>query len=277
MASTFGLRLLVGPRSLRPLVCEHCRALSSSAIVQAGHNRWSTIRHDKGKNDAAKSKERVLYARDIINASKLFGPDPTSNPRLALVISKAKRSGMSKSTIEAAVARGQGISPTGAALESVTIEALLPSSVAVVIECMTDQKMRTLQDVRFLVKHHGGTVTPTSYLFEKKGRIVFEKVEGLNVDDHLEHAIDAGAIDVDTDDQGRLRVFTEHADTKAVGDKLSAMTGLKIETADIIWDPNKDTIVELQSREDADKIEEILNAIREDSSVQDIYTNIYTN
>ncbi|OAT02081.1 hypothetical protein, variant [Blastomyces dermatitidis ER-3] len=253
MASTFRLRLLGGPRSLRPWVCKHCRALSSSAIVQAGHNRWSTIRHDKGKNDAAKSKERILYARDIINASKLFGPDPASNPRLALVISKAKRSGMSKSTIEAAIARGQGISPTGAPLESVTIEALLPSSVAVVIE-----------------------FTPTSYLFEKKGRIVFEKVEGLNVDDHLEHAIDAGAIDVDTDDQGRLRVFAEYADTKAVGDKLSALTGLKIETADIIWDPNKDTVVELQSREDADKIEEILSAIREEPTVQDIYTNSTT-
>ncbi|EGC49791.1 DUF28 domain-containing protein [Histoplasma capsulatum var. duboisii H88] len=273
MASALGLRLLGGPRSLRPWVCESCRALSSSTIVQAGHSRWSTIKHDKGKNDTAKSKERVLHARDLINASKLFGPDPASNARLALVISKAKRSGMSKSTIEAAIARGQGISSTGATLEPVTIEALLPSSVAVVIECMTDQKARTLQYIRFLIKHHGGTVTPTSYLFEKKGRIVFEKVEGLNVDDHLEQAIDAGAIDVDMDDQGRLRVFTEHADTKSVGDKLSAVTGLKIETADIIWDPNKDTIVELQSGEDADKIEDILNTIREDSSVQDIYTN----
>lgn len=212
----------------------------------------------------------------MLTLCKVFGPDPAVNPRLALVISKAKRSGMSKSTIEAAVARGQGISSTGAALESVTIEALLPCSVAVVIECMTDQKARTLQDIRFLIKHHGGTVTPTSYLFEKKGRIVFEKVEGLNVDDYLEQAIDAGAIDVDTDDQGRLRVFTEHADTKAVGDKLSAAAGLKIETTDIIWDPKKDTIVQLQSGEDANKIDDILNAIREDSSVQDIYTNSTT-
>ncbi|EEH33560.1 hypothetical protein PAAG_04610 [Paracoccidioides lutzii Pb01] len=273
MASAFGLMFLGRPRAVRPWMCENCRYLSSSAIAQAGHSRWSTIKHDKGKNDAAKSKERVLYARDIINASKLFGPDPSLNPRLALVIAKAKRSGMSKSTIEAAIARGQGVSSTGAALESVTIEALLPGSVAVVIECMTDQKARTLQDLRFLIKHHGGTVTPTSYLFEKKGRIVFEKVEGLNVDDYLEQAIDAGAIDVDTDDQGRLRVFTEHTDTKAVGDKLSVTTGLKIETSDIIWDPYRDTIVKLESEEDAHKIEEILNAIREDSSVQDIYTN----
>ncbi|OAX80698.1 hypothetical protein ACJ72_04962 [Emergomyces africanus] len=276
MAAAFGFSLLRSSRPLRPWVCESCRTLTSSAVVQAGHSRWSTIKHDKGKNDAAKSKERVFHARDIINASKLFGPDPASNPRLALVISKAKRSGMSKSTIEAAIARGQGISSTGAALEPVTIEALLPSSVAIVIECMTDQKARTLQDIRFLIKHHGGTVTPTSYLFEKKGRIVFEKVEGLNVDDYLELAIDAGAVDVDTDDQGRLRIFTEHTDTKAVGDKFSAAAGLKIETADIIWDPNKDTIVQLQAGEDANKIDEILNIIREDSSVQDIYTNSTT-
>ncbi|KAK2803847.1 hypothetical protein FQN50_006854 [Emmonsiellopsis sp. PD_5] len=224
----------------------------------------------------AKSKERVLIARDLINASKLFGADPKENPRLALVLTKAKRSGMSKSTIEAAIARGQGISPSGAALESVTIEALLPSSVAAVIECMTDQKARTLQEVRFIIKDRGGTVTPTSYLFEKKGRIVFEKVEDLNVDDYLEQAIDAGALDVDADEQGRLRVFTEHTDTKAVGDKLSAATGLKIETSEIIWDPNKDTMVTLGSEEDASHLENIINAIREESSVQDVYINATT-
>ncbi|PGH09945.1 hypothetical protein AJ79_05561 [Helicocarpus griseus UAMH5409] len=274
MASVLSPRLWGASRAARPWKCESCRTLSSSAFLQSGHNRWSTIKHDKGKNDRAKSKERALHVRDIIYASKLYGPDPDTNPRLALVISKAKRSAMPKDTIEAAIARGQGRSSTGAALEPITIEALLPPlSVAAVIECMTDQKLRTLQEVRYLIKHHGGTTTPTSYLFEKKGRIVFEKVEGLNVDDYLEQAIDAGALDVDTDEQGRLRVFTEHSDTKDVGDKLSDTTGLNIETSDIIWDPNKDTMVKLESQEDADKLEEILNVIRDDSSVQGIYTN----
>src|SRR5436190_22490915 len=95
--------------------------------------------------------------------------------------------GFPKSSIEAAIARGQGISFTGAALESVILEAILPPSVAFVIDCQTDSKLRLLQDLRLIIKNYGGTVTPTSYLFEKKGIIVFEKDErGIGVDEVLD-------------------------------------------------------------------------------------------
>jgi transcriptional/translational regulatory protein YebC/TACO1 len=180
---------------------------------------------------------------------------------------------MPKTTIESAIARGQGISSSGATLEPLTIEAILPPSVAVVIECQTDQKARALQDIRYIIKDSGGIITPTTYLFEKKGRIVLEKTDGLSAEDYLERAIDAGAIDVETDNKGRLTVYVDHTQTKAVGDKLCGATGLRIESSEIIWDPNKDTMVAVRSEEDAQALERLINAIREDPSVQEIYLN----
>lgn len=204
----------------------------------------------------------------------MWGPDPKLNPRLNLALTNAKRASIPKAVIETAIARGQGISDTGEALEQVTIEAILPPSVAVVIECQTDQKARVLQDLRYIVKNAGGTITPTTYLFEKKGRIVFEKKEdGLNPDDYLEQAIEAGATDLIADEEGRLVVFTEPTETKGVGETLSKMIGLSVEEREIFWDPNKDTMVQVEDAAQAAKLEETLNAIREDASVQDIYFN----
>lgn len=171
------------------------------------------------------------------------------------------------------IARGQGKTTSGAALEPVTIEAILPPSVAAIIECQTEQKARVLQDIRYIIKETGGTATPTSYLFERKGKIVFEKQDGVNLDDYLEPAIEAGALDVTEDDEGRLTVFTEHTNTKAASEKLVESTGLKIESYDVIWDPNEDTMVKVEDEEDAKKLEDIIAAIREDSSVQEIYLN----
>lgn len=190
-----------------------------------------------------------------------------------LAITKAKQSQMPKALIEASIARGQGVSASGQALEAVTIEAMLPGSVAAVIECLAENKARVLQNVRHAVKDNGGVVTPTTYLFEKKGRIVFEKQDGLNLDDYLDPAIEAGATDVDTDEDGRLVVYTESTETRAVGEALSRTTELTVERSEIIWDPNKETQVKLEKEEDVQNFEEALSAIRDDSSVRDIYLN----
>lgn len=208
-----------------------------------------------------------------IDTNLVWGPDPKGNSRLQLAIARAKQSQMPKAIIEAAIARGQGVSASGQALEAVTIEAMLPGTVAAVIECMAENKARVLQDVRYIIKDHGGTVTPTTYLFEKKGKLVFEKKEDTNPDDYLEQAIEAGATDTDADAEGRLVVYTEPAGTKSVGEKLAQTTGLVIEQSQIIWDPNKDTIVKVDDQEHIDQLEEVLAALREDSSVQGIYLN----
>jgi transcriptional/translational regulatory protein YebC/TACO1 len=292
MASAFGMQLARRPRLSTQRVCNACRAFSTTAADRSGHSRWSTIKHDKAKNDKAKSKERGVLTQELINASQcepknlsehmshvaidtntVWGPDPKNNPRLQLAVARAKQSQIPKAIIEAAIARGQGVSASGQALEVVTIEAMLPGTVAAVVECMAENKARVLQDVRFTIKDNGGTVTPTTYLFEKKGRLVFEKKEDTNPDDYLDQAVEAGATDIDTDAEDRLVVYTEPTATKSVGEAMSASTGLIIEQSQIIWEPNKDTMVKVEDPEQIDQLEEILAALREESSVQGIYLN----
>jgi transcriptional/translational regulatory protein YebC/TACO1 len=162
---------------------------------------------------------------------------------------------------------------SGDALEPVTIEAMLPGSVAAVIECLTDQKARVIQDLRVIIKNAGGTVTPTTFLFEKKGRIILEKKDDLNPDDYLDQAIEAGATDVETDDEGRLVMFTEPTETKTVGEAFTKATELKIEKLEIIWDPNKDTLVKVEDEKDVEQLEEALGDIREEQSIHGVYLN----
>ncbi|EPS28605.1 hypothetical protein POX_f07685 [Penicillium oxalicum] len=248
------------------------RSITSSAILLSGHSKWSTIKHDKAKNDKAKSKERQMMSKEIASATQLWGADPKYNPRLTLALSNAKRASIPKNIIEAAIARGQGLSLTGQALEAVTIEAMLPGGVAAVVECQTDQKARVLQDIRYLIKNGGGTVTPTTFLFEKKGRVVMEKKDDINADDFLDPAIEAGAMDINTDEDGRLVLLTDPSETKRVGEAFTKMTGLTIEELEIFWDPNQETLVELPE-EHVKAIEDVLSSLRDDPSVQDIYLN----
>ncbi|KAF2180231.1 YebC-like protein [Zopfia rhizophila CBS 207.26] len=249
------------------------RCLSSSVPVWSGHSKWATIKHDKGKNDAAKSKQRSIMTKDISNAVKLAGPDPNTNPRLALAISTAKKNAVPKASIESAIARGQGISATGAALESVVLEAMLPPSVATVIECQTDNKLRALADLRLIVKEAGGTVSPIGYLFEKKGRIIFQKKDGIGVDEVLEAALEAGALDVVEDDHSRVVLYTEPAQTKTTAESLAKALELEIAESEIIYDPNEDTKVSLDDEEAAKELSAFLDEVQEVTGIQAVYTN----
>jgi Uncharacterized conserved protein len=203
----------------------------------------------------------------------VWGADPKYNPRLTLALSNARRASIPKAIIEAAILRGQGLSVTGQALENVTIEAMFPGSVAAVVECQTDQKARVLQDIRYMIKDGGGTVTPTTFLFEKKGRVAMEKKEGTNVDDYLDQAIEAGAMDITMDEKERLVVFTDPSETKSVGEAFAKLSGLVIEELEIFWDPNPDTLVDVQDEEHLKDLEDLVSTLREDHTVQDIYMN----
>ncbi|KAK5194224.1 hypothetical protein LTR16_007105, partial [Cryomyces antarcticus] len=209
-----------------------------------------------------------ISARELgfrANIKAVYGSDPNINPRLAHAIATAKKSGFAKASIEAAIARGQGVSASGAKLESLTIEAILPPSVAVVIDCETDNKLRTLADVRLLIKHHEGSVTPTNYLFAKRGRIVFQK-EGIGADEVLEGALDAGALDVTEDAEGKVVVYTEPNDTKATAETLSSLLGLEAERSDIIWDPNVDTKVGLEDEQSVKDLSDFVEELQEKES-----------
>ncbi|KAL4872070.1 hypothetical protein BDV12DRAFT_193865 [Aspergillus spectabilis] len=273
MASIVSKRLVQQRGCARQSGWDLCRGFTSCLSLSAGHNRWSQIKHGKAKNDKAKSKERQMVAKEISSSIQMMGPDPKFNPRLTLALSNAKRAGIPKTVIEAAIARGRGVSVTGEALEHVTIEAILPHAVAAVIECQTEHKARVLQDVRHAIKEAGGTATPTAYLFEKRGRILFEKKDGFSADDCLDQAIEAGATDIAPDEEGRILAFTEPSDTKSVAEALSKLAGLTIEELEIIWVPNQDTLVELKDEEQVQGIEELLSELRDEPSVRDIYVN----
>jgi YebC/PmpR family DNA-binding regulatory protein len=259
------------PRRLR--IHEQVRCLSSTTSLQSGHSKWATIKHDKAKNDAGKSKQRSLLTRDITNAVKLGGPNPTMNPRLALSISIAKKSAVPKASIEAAIARGQGLSATGAALESLTLEAILPPSIATIIECQTDNKLRALADMRLLVKEAGGTRSTVSFLFEKKGRILLQKKEGMGMDEVLEPALDAGVLDVMEDDEGRVVLYTEPVQTKTIAEALSKELGMEIEESEIFYDPNEGTMVPLDDEEAAQQLIRFLDGLQEVQGIQGVYMN----
>ena len=212
----------------------------------------------------------MAIAKDLANASKSmsitcdveapnlishtgYGPDPQMNPRLATVIAAAKKIGTPKATIEKAIAIGQGISPSGATLENYMVEAMMPPSIALIIECQTDSKKRTLENLRYVIHKAGGSVTPTSHLFERKGRIVFEKSEEIGEVEAIDLAIEAGALDVNVsseDGNEEVIVLTERTELMEVANALARSSRMKLKSSDIIWDPKEDLTVNVESSEE---------------------------
>lgn len=177
--------------------------------------------------------------------------------------------------MEAAIARGQGKSATGATLENITLEVITPSTVAMIIEMETDNRNRTLADVRSLIKIHGGNVTPTNYLFQKKGRVAFEKDEReIGVDEVLDEAIEAGAEDVEVDEDGNIVIWTEPSKTMAAAEALQKSHGLKMESSDILWDANEDTRVSVDSDNAVKALSEFVEALQDYPNVQGVYANV---
>ena len=156
----------------------------------------------------------------------------------------AKKAGLPRATMESAIARGAGKSLTGSSLESVMIEAMLPSSVGVIIECKTGNKLRTRADIRQIVEEFGGTVSPSMHLFERHGEITFEKAEGLAEEDILDQAIKAGAWDVEFNDDGQHMVaYTDRQSISSVAEALAKIDGIRHQSSNIVWFPNEETLV----------------------------------
>lgn len=253
----------------------HARCFRISPAAWSGHSKWASIKHDKGKNDVAKSKQRAQQQQDISNAVKLGGADPNNNPRLALAIATAKKNAVPKANIEAAIARGQGLSTTGKPLEFITFEALLPQSVALIVECQTDNKLRTMADLKLLIKDFGGNVASVGYYYEKKGRIILKHKEGVdNADDIYDTAVDAGILEMLTDQDGRAVMFTNVEETKAVAEKICKAHGYEVDELEIVYDPEPDTNVELEDEDYASDLNDFLDKIHELSGIQAVYMNL---
>lgn len=176
--------------------------------------------------------------------------------------------------MESAVARGQGVSATGAPLEILSLEAIMPSSVAMVVNIETDNKNRTMADLRMLIKNNGGIVTPTAYLFQKRGRVVFEKDErGLGIDDVLDDAIEAGADDVEDDEDGNIVIWTEPSLTTATAEALVKRLDLKTQSSEIVWDANEDTKVKLNTEDEVQALGKLVEALQDSTNVQGVFVN----
>jgi len=173
--------------------------------------------------------------------------------------------------IEVAILRGQGKSLANLPLEALVIECLLPHGVAAVVECETDNKKRTLQDIRVIINKSGGSVGPTAFLFEKKGRIHFEEQNKIGIDEALEEAIEAGALDI-IEEEGNLVVETPPTELSAIAGRLQESLNIRVEKSEVVYVPNNETMVPLTD-EQAREIQPTLDALEADPSCQALYLN----
>ena len=235
----------------------------------AGHSKWANIKHKKAAAEAKRGKVFTRLIKEITVAARLGGGDASANPRLRLAIDKATDQNMPKDTIERAIKRGAG-GLEGVHYEEVRYEGYGIGGAAVIVDCMTDNRTRTVADVRHAFSKYGGnlgTDGSVAFLFRHLGQIVF--APGVNEDEVMEAAIDAGADDVVTNDDGSIEVITAPNDFLAVKDAL-AKAGLKPEFAEVIMKP----ITEVDMRgEDAQRMQKLLDALESLDDVQDVYTS----
>ena len=235
----------------------------------AGHSKWANIKHKKAAADAKRGKVFTRLIKEITVASRLGGGDASSNPRLRLAVDKAMDQNMPKDTIERAIKRGAG-GLEGAHYEEVRYEGYGINGAAVIVDCMTDNRTRTVADVRHAFSKHGGnlgTDGSVAFLFKHCGQIVF--APGADEDKVMEAAIDAGADDVITHEDGSIEVIAAPNEFIAVKDAL-AKAGLKPEFADVTMKPQ--TEIEMRG-EDAQRMQKLLDALESLDDVQDVYTS----
>jgi len=235
----------------------------------AGHSKWANIKHKKAAADAKRGKVFTRLIKEITVAARLGGGDASANPRLRLAMDKAMDHNMPKDTIERAIKRGAG-GLDGVNYEEIRYEGYGINGAAVIVDCMTDNRTRTVADVRHAFSKHGGnlgTDGSVAFLFRHVGQIVF--APGSDEDRVMEAAIDAGADDVVTNDDGSIEVITSAHDFIAVKDAL-AKAGLKPEFAEVTMKP----LTEVDMRgEDAQRMQKLLDALESLDDVQDVYTS----
>jgi YebC/PmpR family DNA-binding regulatory protein len=235
----------------------------------AGHSKWANIKHKKAATDAKRGKIFTRLIKEITVAARLGGGDASANPRLRLAMDKAMDNNMPKDTIERAIKRGSG-DLEGVSYEEIRYEGYGINGAAVIVDCMTDNRTRTVADVRHAFSKYGGnlgTDGSVAFLFKHCGQILF--APGTNEDKLMEAALDAGAEDVVANDDGSLEVITGPYDFVAVKDALTK-AGFKPEFAEVSMKPS--TEVEMTG-EDAARMQKLLDALESLDDVQEIYTS----
>ena len=235
----------------------------------AGHSKWANIKHKKAATDAKRGKIFTRLIKEITVAARLGGGDASANPRLRLAIDKAREQNMPKDTIDNAIKRGSG-QLEGVNYEEIRYEGYGINGAAVIVDCMTDNRTRTVADVRHAFSKYGGnlgTDGSVAFLFKHCGQLVF--APGTSEDKVMEAAIDAGADDVVSHDDGSIEVLTGPYDFVAVKDAL-AKAGLRPEYAEVIMKPF--TEVEMKG-DDGPKMQKLIDALESLDDVQEVYTS----
>ena len=235
----------------------------------AGHSKWANIQHRKNAQDAKRGKIFTKLIREITVAARNGDPNPNANPRLRLAVDKALDANMSKDTIERAIKRGAGAGE-GDNYEEVRYEGYGPGGAAVMVDCMTDNRNRTASDVRHAFSKYGGnlgTDGSVAYLFSKLGVLSFPA--GSDEDAIMEAALEAGAQDVVTNDDGSIDVLTDPAAFDCVKDVLSAAR-LVPETAEVTMRAGTSAVLDAES---AASMVKLLDALEDLDDVQQVYSN----
>lgn len=234
----------------------------------AGHSKWANIKHRKGAQDAKRGKIFTKLIKEITVAAKIGGGDFETNPRLRTAIDKAKGSNMPKDTIDRAIRKGTG-DLDGVSYEEGTMEGYGPGGVAVLVEIMTDNRTRTVADVRHCFSKHGGSLGvdgSVAFQFDRRGQITFPA--SADFDSLFEAALELGALDVK--DEGEFyEILTEATDFAQVRDGLSAK-GFSFESAELTMIPQN--MVELDEKK-AEQMLKLIDKLEDNDDVQNVYTN----
>ena len=236
----------------------------------SGHSKWHNIQAKKGKVDAKRGKIFTKIGKEIVVAVKQGGPSADSNPRLRDVIAKAKANNMPNDTIERSIKKASG-ELNAVDYETITYEGYGPAGIAVLVDVLTDNKNRSAGNVRYAFTKQGGNMGSTgcvSFMFQSKGQIVIEKKDGLDEDEMMMLALDAGAEDFESEDEVYV-VTTSQEDFGTVREALES-EGLEFLEAEIKMVPDTYTAID---EDTATKFQKMLDVLEDDDDVQNVYHN----
>ncbi|MGY0194825.1 YebC/PmpR family DNA-binding transcriptional regulator [Leptothrix sp. BB-4] len=235
----------------------------------AGHSKWANIQHRKGRQDEKRGKVWTRVIREIMVAARQGGGDITANPRLRLAVEKAKAANMPADTVKRNIDKATG-SLEGVTYEEIRYEGYGIGGAAIIVDTMTDNRVRTVAEVRHAFSKYGGnlgTEGSVAFQFKHCGQLVF--APGTSEDQVMEIALEAGADDVISDDDGAIEVLTPPAAFEAVKEALEA-AGLKAEIAEVTW--RAENSIPL-SGDDAARMQKLLDVIEDLDDVQDVFHN----
>jgi YebC/PmpR family DNA-binding regulatory protein len=235
----------------------------------AGHSKWANIKHKKAATDAKRGKIWTRLIKEITVAARMGGGDAATNPRLRLAIDKAADANMPKDNVTRAVQRGSG-GLEGVNYEEIRYEGYGIGGAAIIVDCMTDNRVRTVAEVRHAFSKFGGnmgTEGSVSFMFKHVGQFLF--APGVNEDKLMEAALEAGADDVVADEEGGFEVLCDPNAYANVKDALEK-AGFKADSAEVIMKPDVETVF---TGEDAQKMQKLLDALENLDDVQEVFTN----